>query len=160
MLHSETQKKESILENTRVVEPLLCPEIKLRLITPDCPLWSANEQDLAALPIADPYWGFCWAGGQALARYILDQTEVVAGKRVFAEKATAWFRLLAECGLQMFFGDLLRGNLCDDFPVRVATYRAPADVDLHGHYLQETAIFAFYEGAPAAALRLNSVNGC
>ena len=29
-----------------------------------------------------PYWAFAWAGGQALARYVLDQPETVAGKRV------------------------------------------------------------------------------
>ena len=29
-----------------------------------------------------PFWAFAWAGGQALARYLLDHPEVVAGKRV------------------------------------------------------------------------------
>ncbi len=72
-----------ILANTRVAVPLLCPEIRLRLITPACPLWSATEQDLAQLSLADPYWGFCWAGGQALARHVLDHAAGVAGRRVF-----------------------------------------------------------------------------
>lgn len=45
-------------------------------------MWSATEKDLADLAIADPFWGFCWAGGQALARYVLDHPELVAGKQI------------------------------------------------------------------------------
>ena len=29
-----------------------------------------------------PFWAFAWAGGQGLARYVLDHPETVAGKRV------------------------------------------------------------------------------
>ena len=32
--------------------------------------------------VPPPYWAFAWAGGQALARYMLDNPDVVAGKRV------------------------------------------------------------------------------
>jgi len=71
-----------ILENTCVASPVLCPELKLHLITDSCPLWCAGERELEALAIGDPYWAFCWAGGQALARYILDRPEVVKGRRV------------------------------------------------------------------------------
>jgi predicted nicotinamide N-methyase len=45
-------------------------------------LWRANERDLQELGLLDPFWGFCWAGGQALARYILDHSEWVADKTV------------------------------------------------------------------------------
>jgi len=71
-----------ILENTCVSNPVLCPELKLHLITDSCPLLYAGESELEALAIGDPYWAFCWAGGQALARYILDQPKVVKGRRV------------------------------------------------------------------------------
>jgi predicted nicotinamide N-methyase len=71
-----------ILENTCVSNPVLCPELKLHLITDSCPLWYASLSEVEALAIGEPYWGFCWAGGQALARYILDQPEVVKGRRV------------------------------------------------------------------------------
>jgi predicted nicotinamide N-methyase len=47
-----------------------------------CPLWRADERDLQELGLSDPFWGFCWAGGQALARYILDHSERVADKTV------------------------------------------------------------------------------
>ena len=75
-------KVKFILENTCVSNPVLCPELKLRLITDSCPLWRAGQKELDALGIGDPYWAFCWAGGQALARYVLDQPEVVKGRRV------------------------------------------------------------------------------
>lgn len=75
-------RRQFILDNTRITRPVLCPELKLYLITEACPLWQAGERDLEALSIGDPYWGFCWAGGQALARHILDHSETVQGKRV------------------------------------------------------------------------------
>jgi predicted nicotinamide N-methyase len=71
-----------ILENTCVTRPLLCPELKLHLITDACPLWHVGERELEALAIGDPYWGFCWAGGQALSRFILDQPHAVRNRRV------------------------------------------------------------------------------
>lgn len=76
------EKRTFILENTRLVSPGLCPEIRLHLITADCPLWQATEADLAALAIDDPYWGFCWGGGEALARFVLDHPQWVEGRRV------------------------------------------------------------------------------
>ena len=74
--------REIILRHTIVASPRLCPEIRLRLITPECPLWRASEEDAASLGLVEPYWAFPWAGGQVLARYILDEPETVAGKRV------------------------------------------------------------------------------
>jgi predicted nicotinamide N-methyase len=73
---------EFILQHTRECSPPLCPEIRLRLITPECPLWRAGERELSALKLPDPYWGFCWAGGQALSRYLLDHPEELRGRRV------------------------------------------------------------------------------
>lgn len=68
--------------NTAIVTPRLVPEIKLHLAAEELPLFSAGEDELAALGIGAPYWAFAWSGGQALARYILDQPETVAGRRV------------------------------------------------------------------------------
>jgi predicted nicotinamide N-methyase len=41
-----------------------------------------TEEALGELGVPPPFWAFAWAGGQALARYVLDHPEVVAGKRV------------------------------------------------------------------------------
>src|SRR5690606_16608077 len=46
------------------------------------PLWKKTEEELEAEGVPPPYWAFAWAGGQALARYILDHREFVAGKNV------------------------------------------------------------------------------
>lgn len=71
-----------IERHTALVPARLCPEIVLHLITADCPLWRATEAEAAAAGLVEPYWAFCWAGGQALARYVLDRPELVRGKRV------------------------------------------------------------------------------
>ena len=46
------------------------------------PLWEALARDASEPELPPPYWAFAWAGGQALARYLLDHQEVVAGRRV------------------------------------------------------------------------------
>lgn len=68
--------------NTQLMTPPLVPEISLHLASEVVPLWRKTEEDLAAEGIPPPYWAFAWAGGQALARYVLDHPETVAGKSV------------------------------------------------------------------------------
>jgi predicted nicotinamide N-methyase len=60
----------------------LCPEIRLHLVTARCPLFRATEDEAAEAGLVEPYWAFCWAGGQALARYVLDNPEQFAGRSV------------------------------------------------------------------------------
>lgn len=67
---------------TAVAAPPLVPEIMLHLASRITPLWHATETALGKNGLDAPYWAFAWAGGQALARYILDQPETVAGKSV------------------------------------------------------------------------------
>lgn len=62
--------------------PLLVPEIRLHLATAATELWRADERQAAALGLREPYWAFCWPGGQALARYVLDHPDLVRGRRV------------------------------------------------------------------------------
>jgi predicted nicotinamide N-methyase len=71
-----------IRTNARLVPPPLVPEIKLYLATEIVPLWRRTEEELAEMGVPPPYWAFAWAGGQALARYILDNPALVAGKKV------------------------------------------------------------------------------
>ena len=71
-----------ITANSALMPPPLVPEIKLYLATEVVPLWRATEEELEKMGVPPPYWAFAWAGGQALARYILDHPETVAGKRV------------------------------------------------------------------------------
>jgi len=68
--------------NTALVAPPLVPEVCLHLATEVVPLWRKTEEELEAMGLPPPYWAFAWAGGQALARYVLDNPDEVAGKRV------------------------------------------------------------------------------
>jgi predicted nicotinamide N-methyase len=68
--------------NTAVAAPPLVPELRLHLATEVTPLWEATEETLARTGLPPPYWAFAWAGGQALARYLLDRPATVAGRRV------------------------------------------------------------------------------
>jgi predicted nicotinamide N-methyase len=68
--------------NTAVASPPLVPEIRLHLATEVTPIWQATEESLARFGTPPPFWAFAWAGGQALARYILDHPETVAGTDV------------------------------------------------------------------------------
>ena len=68
--------------NTAIASPPLVPEIRLHLASEITPLWQATEASLARDQLPPPYWAFAWAGGQALARHILDQPELVRGRAV------------------------------------------------------------------------------
>ena len=58
------------------------PEIRLHLATEVTPIWQATEESLARGAVPPPFWAFAWAGGQALARYLLDHPDTVAGRAV------------------------------------------------------------------------------
>jgi len=68
--------------NTVLQEAPLVPEVALHLASEVVPLWQATEEALSRMGLPPPFWAFAWAGGQALARYILDHPDAVAGKRV------------------------------------------------------------------------------
>ena len=67
-----------IRRNTAIAAPPLVPEVRLRLATEVTPIWQATEETLARSAVPPPYWAFAWAGGQALARYLLDHPEAAA----------------------------------------------------------------------------------
>lgn len=71
-----------IRANTKALSPPLVPEIKLYLAEESLPIWQKTEEQLQQQNIPPPFWAFAWAGGQALARYLLDNKDLVAGKRV------------------------------------------------------------------------------
>ena len=67
---------------TALVAPPLVPEIRLHLASAVTPLWRATEATLASSDVPPPYWAFAWPGGQALARYLLDNPNPVRGRTV------------------------------------------------------------------------------
>lgn len=71
-----------ILANTRLQAPPHAPELKLHLADEITPIWRMTEEALGELGLPPPFWAFAWAGGQALARWLLDHPEEVQGRRV------------------------------------------------------------------------------
>jgi predicted nicotinamide N-methyase len=74
--------EEFIRANTTQAAAPLVPEIVLYLATEITPIWQATEDWLRERALQPPYWAFAWPGGQALARHVLDNPGLVAGKRV------------------------------------------------------------------------------
>ncbi|HEY2358435.1 MAG TPA: methyltransferase [Phenylobacterium sp.] len=75
-------RRDFILANTRLQRPPHVPEIQLHLADEITPIWKLTEEALAEIGLPPPFWAFAWAGGQALARYLIDHPETIAGKRV------------------------------------------------------------------------------
>jgi predicted nicotinamide N-methyase len=71
-----------IRANTRLLPVPYAPEIRLHLADEATELWHRTEEQLAEIGLPPPFWAFAWAGGQALARYVLDHPQEVAGKSV------------------------------------------------------------------------------
>ena len=70
-----------IRERTAPAPVPLVPELSLFQASELTPLWHATAADLHGWDDS-PYWAFPWAGGQALARHVLDHPALVAGRRV------------------------------------------------------------------------------
>ncbi len=80
---SESNSAEAFIRaNTIPATAPHVPEIQLYLATEITPIWQATETWMAENNVEPPFWAFAWPGGQALARHILDNPQLVAGKRV------------------------------------------------------------------------------
>ncbi|MCD2179297.1 class I SAM-dependent methyltransferase [Rhizobium sp. C1] len=78
----KTDPRQFILENTGIMSPPHVPEVQLHLADEAHDLWLKTEEELEEIGLPPPFWAFAWAGGQGLARYVLDHPECVSGKRV------------------------------------------------------------------------------
>ncbi len=78
----KTDPEVFIRDNTDVLSPPHVPEVKLRLATEAHDLWLKTEEELEEIGLPPPFWAFAWAGGQGLARHVLDHPGLVAGKSV------------------------------------------------------------------------------
>jgi predicted nicotinamide N-methyase len=79
---TEAERRAFILVNTRNRLVPFIPEISLHLADEAFPLWQKTEAELEEIGLPPPYWAFAWAGGQALARYCLDNPGLLQGKTV------------------------------------------------------------------------------
>jgi predicted nicotinamide N-methyase len=76
-----------IRANTKLQSPPLVPEVELFLAAEVMALWGETEllsgaKELGLGELPPPYWAFAWPGGQALARYIIDNKDEVRGHTV------------------------------------------------------------------------------
>jgi predicted nicotinamide N-methyase len=79
---TDTDWRAFIRENTQLLSPPLVPEIKLHLAEESLPIWRKTEEELGEMNVPPPYWAFAWAGGQALARFVLDNPALFQSRRV------------------------------------------------------------------------------
>lgn len=68
-----------IRANTALCQPPHVPELRLHLADEAHELWLKTEEELAEIGLPPPFWAFAWAGGQGLARYILDHAGSIKG---------------------------------------------------------------------------------
>ena len=78
----DDSKRAFIRANTAVMAPPHVPEICLHLADEAHDLWHKTEEELAKIGLEPPFWAFAWAGGQGLARYVVDHPDWVSGRRV------------------------------------------------------------------------------
>jgi predicted nicotinamide N-methyase len=71
-----------VRERTAPAPVPLAPELALYTATEMTSLWHATAAELDGWD-PSPYWAFPWAGGQALARHLLDHPDLVRGRHVF-----------------------------------------------------------------------------
>jgi predicted nicotinamide N-methyase len=79
---SEPSLLEIIRANTRLGPVPLVPEIQIHQASEPIGLWEHTERAAGRTGLDPPFWAFAWAGGRALARYLLDCPQVVRGRRV------------------------------------------------------------------------------
>ena len=71
-----------IRAQTRLLATPHAPEITLHLADEATELWQKTEDELGEIGLPPPFWAFAWAGGQALARYLLDHPALISGRSV------------------------------------------------------------------------------
>ena len=74
--------RELVLSRTRLQSPPVVPELRLHLADDMDQAWSALQDELDDGDLPPPFWAFAWLGGQAVARHVLDEASLVAGRSV------------------------------------------------------------------------------
>ncbi|MFN3889908.1 MAG: class I SAM-dependent methyltransferase [Beijerinckiaceae bacterium] len=78
---SESRRR-FIAQNTTLAPTPFVPEIRLHMASEATELWEKTESELGRIGLPPPFWAFAWAGGQALARHVLDHPQIVRGRRI------------------------------------------------------------------------------
>jgi predicted nicotinamide N-methyase len=75
-------RRKFIEDHTRLLRPPLAPHLRLYLADEAVALWQKTEEELGQIGLPPPFWAYAWAGGQALANFIEERPQTVAGKFV------------------------------------------------------------------------------
>lgn len=78
----ESRRRDFIAANTAIRPVAAVPEIRLHQADEAHALWHRTEEELAQIGLPPPFWAFAWVGGQALARHVLDNPQLVRRRRV------------------------------------------------------------------------------
>ena len=146
-----------IREHTEVLTPPLVPEVKLHLATETVDIWEQTEEALGEMGLPPPFWAFAWAGGQALARYCLDNPDIVRGKRVLDFAAGG---AVSGIAAKLAGADLVLASELDAFAIEACRTNAALNAvvletelgDVVGRFGEWDVIIAgdvFYEDKPA-----------
>lgn len=128
MIHPELTKVISkTLSQARIESMALtdCPELSLYLLNSDFPTTGLSPNEFEAVMHEPAYWVFCWAGGQVMAKYILENPEYVKGKRIIDFGAGS-----AVAGIAAKMAGAAEVIACDIDPL--ACMSAMANAELNG----------------------------
>jgi predicted nicotinamide N-methyase len=158
---TDEERRAFVLAQTSLAPVPYVPEIRLHTASAVTPLWFATAEWLRDHDVDIPFWSVPWAGGQALARYVLDHPELVRGARVLDFAAGSGLVGIAAARA----GAIVRAVDIDPF-ARVATeLNAAANrvaltattVDLVGEALRGVDVLlagdVWYEREPSARFR-------
>ncbi|MBN2122953.1 MAG: methyltransferase [Deltaproteobacteria bacterium] len=122
-IHRLSRNVRRILFDARIrVTPLpLCPGIRLHLISPENMTRPFSPEETRRIITDTPYWGFCWASGQALASALLRDPGWVCGKSVLDFGAGSG--VVAVAAAMAGAGEVLA---CDRDPGSIEAVRANA----------------------------------
>ena len=76
------QIRNFVKSHANLSHPSLVAELKLWLADESTELWHATETALNSINLPPPFWAFAWPGGQAIARFIIDNPELIFKKRI------------------------------------------------------------------------------
>ncbi|MBF9232717.1 class I SAM-dependent methyltransferase [Microvirga alba] len=100
------------------------PELSLHVADEATELWQKTEEELGRIGLPPPFWAFAWAGGQALARYVLDNPETVRGRRVLDFASGSGL-----VGIAAKRAGAMAVTACDIDPFAVAAIRLNAEAN-------------------------------
>ncbi|MFR9778492.1 class I SAM-dependent methyltransferase [Micromonospora sp. MS34] len=110
-------------DRLRLVATPFVPEVRLHLAE-DAILWWARMEAAAGRSLPPPYWASVWAGGQALARHLLDHPELAAGRQVLDLASGSGLVAIAAA---LAGADRVAANDVDPYAVAAVTVNARAN---------------------------------